>query len=95
MRLLWLRQAKFDLFAIHDYIALRNPSAASRITAEITEAAIRLKQFPLLGRPADEAGVRLLQASGLPYLLPYRVTGDIIQIIAVIDERMERPPEWL
>jgi hypothetical protein len=35
-----------------------------------------------------------MQVPGLPYLLPYRVSGETIEILAVFDERRERPVEW-
>jgi toxin ParE1/3/4 len=94
MRLKWLGKARGDLFSIHDFIKAYNPDAAERVSKEITRAALRLKAFPQLGRPSDRMGVRLMQVPGLPYLLPYRVSGDIIEILAVFDERWERPEEW-
>jgi plasmid stabilization system protein ParE len=60
----------------------------------IAAAARRLTVFPQLGRASDRLDIRLLQVPGLPYLLPYRVVEDEIEIVAVFDERMERPPEW-
>lgn len=95
MKLKWGRQALADLARIDDYIAQFNPGAAKRITREITLAAKRLKSFPQFGRAAHRSALRLLQVPGRPYLLPYRVSNDTVEILAVIDERMERPPEWL
>lgn len=94
MRLKWLRQARTDLFSIHDFIAAHNPQAAERISQDISRAALRLKMFPQLGRAAHRSDVRLMQVPGLPYLIPYRVTGETIEILAVFDERMQRPDEW-
>ena len=94
MRLKWLSKARSDLISIHGYIHSYNPAAAERISKEITRAALRLKAFPQLGRPSDQVDVRLMQVPRLPYLLPYRVSGGTIEIIAVFDERRERPEEW-
>ena len=94
MRLKWLSKARADLISIHGYIQTYNPAAAERISKEITRAALRLKTFPQLGRPSDQLGVRLMQVPRLPYLLPYRVSGNVIEILAVFDERRERPEEW-
>jgi plasmid stabilization system protein ParE len=94
MRLKWLRRARADLFSIHDYIAKHNPDAADRVAAEILRAALQLKVFPHLDRPAQRSDLRLRQVPGLPYLLPYWVKGELIEIIAVFDERRERPEEW-
>jgi len=61
---------------------------------DISGAARRLVMFPQLGRPSDHIGIRLLQVPGRHYLLPYRLDGGDIEILAVFDERQERPPEW-
>ena len=94
MRLKWMRKARADLFGIHDYIAKHDPDAADRVAREIEMAAIRLKSFPQLGRPAHAVEVRLMQVPGLPYLLPYCVRSEFIEILAVFDQRRDRPPEW-
>jgi plasmid stabilization system protein ParE len=82
------------LLGIYRYIAVRDPFAAEKIMKTIAAAARRLAVFPQLGRPSDRSDVRLLQVPGMPYLLPYRVAEEEIEIIAVFDEWMERPPEW-
>jgi toxin ParE1/3/4 len=94
VRFKWLRRSLNDLNAIHDYIWSRNPLAADQVAQRIQDAALNLKQFPLLGRPSHNSNVRLLQVPGLPYLLPYQVGSDAVEILAVFDERQERPPEW-
>jgi len=96
MRLVWSENAIADLLSIHRYIAGRNPAAAQKAMRVISAAALQLEQFPELGRPASESGSRLLQVPRLPYLLPYRIMNDgVIEILAVFDERMERPKAWL
>ena len=94
MRLRWRPRALDDLNAIFDYIAQFNPAAAEIVVKDIDRAARRLKTLPQLGRPSHETGLRLLQVSGRPYLLPYSIIGEVIEIFAVVDERRERPPEW-
>ena len=80
---------------IETYIADRNPDAAKRVAAAIIEAAMRLEAFPYLGQPTHRSDVRELQVPRLPYLLPYRVRGEDVEILSVFDERMERPEEWV
>lgn len=91
MRLRWKKRPLNDFFAIKAYIAKHNPGAADRVGAEIQAAAIRLKQFPRLGHPGERIGVLELQVPGRPYTLPYRVTGELIEILSVFDQR--RNPE--
>ncbi|MGQ0483789.1 MAG: type II toxin-antitoxin system RelE/ParE family toxin [Hyphomicrobiales bacterium] len=94
MRLVWSLAARGDLKAIRSYLTNRNPAAAERLMAELLRAAQRLEMFPQLGRPGHRSDIRLMQVPGLPYLLPYRVSGSDIEIFAVFDERKERPEEW-
>ncbi len=93
MRLRWQRRALSDLFAIQAHIARHNPAAADAVGWEIQTAAMRLKQFPNLGHSGEWIGVRELQVPGRPYVLPYRLNGEIIEILAVFDQR--RDPEDL
>jgi toxin ParE1/3/4 len=95
VRLVWSDRATADLHAIFNYIENRNPAAALKVMAQIATVADQLVDFPDLGRPAEEQGVRLLQVPHRPYLLPYRIIGRTVEILAVFDERMERPREWM
>jgi toxin ParE1/3/4 len=94
MRLVWSDRATADLHAIFNYIEVRNPSAAHKVMQQIAAAARQLVDFPELGRTAEDPGIRLLQVPSRPYLLPYRIVGRAVEILAVFDERMERPKEW-
>lgn len=89
MRLRWQRRALADLFQIQAYIAQHNPDAADTVAREIQNAAIRLKQFLRLGHVSDIIGIFELQVPGRPYVLPYRIADDIIQILAVFDQRRD------
>ena len=91
MRVIWQRRALRQFFAIHDYIATNDPVAAGQIVLEIEAAIERLIAFPFLGRTGDIVGIRLLQIPGRPYVLPYRIVDDAIEITAVFDQR--RDPE--
>jgi toxin ParE1/3/4 len=39
---------------------------------------------PGIGRPGRVAGTRELVTAGTPYIVPYRVAGDAVQIITVL-----------
>jgi addiction module RelE/StbE family toxin len=95
VELKWSGRAVRNLTAIQDYLESRNPSAANKIALVIADSAARLRAFPQLGKPTPRDGVRELQVAGLPYLLPYRIVGGTVEILAVFDERMERPESWL
>jgi plasmid stabilization system protein ParE len=57
--------------------------AASRLVAELDEAAARLIEHPNRSRPSRVPGTRELVVSGISYLIPYRVRGGIIEILRV------------
>lgn len=94
MRLIWSVRARVDLAHIHGFIGAKNPRAADVVVAEIVRAAKRLPAYPLLGWASDDVDVRLLQVPRRAYLLPYRIVEGDVEILAVFDERQERPEEW-
>jgi plasmid stabilization system protein ParE len=69
---------------IPERIAVDNPTAASRIVERIRAAVTRLAPSPALGRPGRVLGTREFVISGTPYIVPYRVKGDIVQIITIL-----------
>jgi toxin ParE1/3/4 len=51
-----------------------------RIRAAVT----RLAASPALARPGRVAGTRELVIPRTPYIVPYRVKGDVVQIITIL-----------
>ena len=84
MRTRWTRPALADLEAIGDFVARDNPNAADRIVMRIVEAVDKLRDHPHLGRSGRIAGTRELVIADTPYVVPYRVVDDDVQILAVI-----------
>jgi addiction module RelE/StbE family toxin len=95
VKLVWSDRATADLHAIFNYIETRNPLSAQKVMLQIATVAEQLADFPELGRPAEVSGIRLLQVPHRPYLLPYRIFGNEVEILAVFDERMNCPREWM
>ena len=57
------------------------------------DAAIQLLlRFPRLGSPGVH-GSRKLRVDRFPYMLPYRLDGEVIRILAVANQR-RRPGYW-
>jgi addiction module RelE/StbE family toxin len=69
---------------IYERIAADNPTAARRMIERIRAAVTRLAASPALGRPGRVAGARELVIPGTPYIVPYRVKGDVVQIITIL-----------
>jgi len=87
VRVEWLRAAINNLDALAEYIWRDNPAAAERTVAAIRSAVEDLERFRSLGRPGRISGTRELVVSGTPYIVPYRVRGDAVQLIRVFHAR--------
>jgi addiction module RelE/StbE family toxin len=79
---------------IKERIAADNPAAAARMIERIRDAVSRLARFPASGRPGRVAGTRELVIAGTPYIVPYRVTGDAVQIITILHGAQRWPEQF-
>lgn len=79
---------------IRDWIARDNPAAAARMIARIRAAVERLATAPGAGRPGRVASTRELVISGTPYIVPYRVRDDTVQIITILHGAQRWPDRF-
>lgn len=86
----WSPRAIEHLAHLRSYIARDNPKAANRVAAVLLETVERLAEVPNLGRPGRVAGTREL-VPGTPYVIPYRLRGDRLEVIAVFHGRQKWP----
>ena len=91
MTIVWSPRAIEHLAHLRAYIARDNPKAANRIAGTLLEAAERLAELPNLGRPGRVAGTRELVVPGTPYVIPFRLRGDRLEVIAVFHGRQKWP----
>jgi toxin ParE1/3/4 len=96
MRIVWLPRARQNLSAIYAFIVKESgANRAGRVIERIVEAAERLGEFPHLGRQSEsDPDVRELQVPTMPFLLPYRVAHNRVEILRVFHEAQERPDHW-
>jgi toxin ParE1/3/4 len=71
------------LEAIGDYIARENPAAAARIVERILAHVDALGTHPHLGRPGRIADTRELVVPGTPFVVPYRVRDERVEVLSV------------
>ena len=90
-KIVWSKRAIRHLIAIEEYIAEDKPDAAERIAARIIEAVERLAEHPESGRPGRISGTRELIVDGTPYIIPYRVRRNSVELIAVFHGRQRWP----
>ena len=91
MTVAWSPRAIRHLLALRAYIARDNPDAAADVALTILAAVERLAELPNLGRPGRLAGTRELIVPGTPYVIPYRVGPERLEIIAVFHGRQRWP----
>ena len=89
--IVWSRRAIVHLVDLRAYIARDHPAAAGRVAMTVLGAVERLAQLPNLGRPGRVAGTRELVVPGTPYVIPYRLRGDRLEIIAIFHGRQKWP----
>ena len=84
MKLVWTKQAIADLDNAYDYIAETAPEAAGVIIERIENSLESLRQFPEMGRPGRVKDTREVVIPRTPFILPYRVRKNRIEILAVL-----------
>ncbi len=91
MRLVYAPRFFARLREIKAHVAKDNPPAAKHTIRRIREATRRLGETPGLGRPGRVPGTRELVVTGTRYLVPYRVRGDTVEVIAMWHGAQEWP----
>ena len=91
MTVVWSPRAIGHLAVLRDYIARENPGAAARTATTLLAAVDRLAELPNLGRPGRVSGTREVVVPGTRYVIPYRVRGERLEIIAVFHGRQRWP----
>jgi toxin ParE1/3/4 len=87
----WSPRAIEHLARFRSCIERDNPRAANRIAAVLLDAVERLAEWPNLGRPGRVAGTREWVVPGTPCVVPYRIRGERLEVIAVFDGRQKWP----
>jgi plasmid stabilization system protein ParE len=83
MRLKWLTVAVRNLDAEADYIARESPANARNFLRHLTSSVKELAPHPHLGRPGRVVGTRELVITGYPYIVPYRIRENCVEILRV------------
>ena len=91
MKIVWSRGAIGHLVAIRDYIAKDSPQNAAIIATRILKSIDLLTAQPQMGRPGRVLGTRELVVPDTPYVIPYRVRGEYLELIAVFHGRQKWP----
>jgi toxin ParE1/3/4 len=94
MRIRWLKTASKNLAAAMEAIAQDDPGMAATIYGHIRARVDALLQQPAQGRPGRVYGTRELVLEKYPYIVPYRVKDNEIQILRVFHTSRKPPSKW-
>jgi toxin ParE1/3/4 len=91
LRVKWIRRALRDLDEVEAYIARDNPAAAAETVLGIARAVSLLQEQPGIGRAGRVPGTRELVIPDSPYIVPYRVKDNIVQVLRVYHASRQWP----
>ncbi len=93
MRIVWLRGALRSLVEEAAYVARADRRAAVVVVARIRASVECLTAHPQSGRAGRVPGTRELVVTGTPYVVPYRVVGDTVQVLRVFHAKRRWPAQ--
>ena len=91
MKIRWTTPAARALEEIVDHIADENAQAAYRVAGRIRTMVNRLAEHPRSGRKGRVRGTLELVIPGLPFIVPYRIKGNEVQILSVYHSSRKWP----
>jgi toxin ParE1/3/4 len=91
MNAVWSRRAIRHLVSLRKTIAKDSEQNAALVAGRILNSVELLQTQPGMGRPGRVPGTRELVVPDTPYIIPYRVRRDRLELIAVFDGRRQWP----
>lgn len=91
MKIAWTPEAERDRSAIFDYLAARDPGAATRLDTVFRDAVAQLADYPMLGHEGEIPGTRELTPHR-SYRLVYEVSDETVWILVLIHTARQWPP---
>jgi toxin ParE1/3/4 len=94
MQVKWLRTALRNLDAEAAFIAEDNPAAAKLVVERVLKAVAMLAAQPESGRPGRVPNTRELVVLRTRYIVPYRVRGNVVEVLRVFHTSRRLPQKW-
>jgi len=91
MKTVWPRRAIQHLMALREFIARDSEQNAALVAGRILDGVALLQTQPEMGRPGRVVGTRELVIPNTPYIIPYRVRRDRLELIAVLHAHRQWP----
>ena len=95
MRVRWTEPAAKALEDIQDQIAEDNRRAAFEVAQRIRVMTDFLGDHPKIGRIGRVAGTYELVIPGIPYIVPYRIRNQEVQILSVYHTSRKWPESFI
>ena len=94
MQVRWLKRAIQNLDAEAAYIAQENPKAANECVSHIITSVQQLANHPSIGRAGRVFGTRELVITHYPYIVPYRIKDDAVEVLRVFHTSRKWPTQF-
>ena len=94
MQVRWLKKALVNLDEEASYIAHDDPKMATAFVGTLINTIELLQKNPALGRPGRVTGTRELVLVKFPYIVPYRIRRQTIEILRVFHTSRKLPQKW-
>ena len=91
MKVVWSRRAVEHLVALRAFIAKDSEQSSALVAKRILEAIDLLQSHPEMGRPGRVLGTRELVIPNTPYIIPYRMRRERLELIAVFHGHQQWP----
>lgn len=93
MHIQWSPESVQDLKSLVAYIHDHHGDSA-RVVGTIMETVALLANTPYIGRSGRVAGTRELIIADTPYIVPYRVKNNVLQILRVYHSSRQWPESF-
>lgn len=91
MKIVWSRRAIRQLVALRKYIEKDSEQNAALVAQRILRSVDLLEIQPEMGRAGRVLGTRELVVPDTPYVIPYRIRRERLELIAIFHGRQKWP----
>jgi len=91
LRVRWTRGAEKNLDWIESYVARDKPGAAAETVLLVIDTVGLLAENPAMGRPGRVDGTRELIIPDTPFIVPYRVRNNVVEVLRVFHHSRKWP----
>ena len=94
MKVVWTKRAIRHLETLRNFIAIDSEQNAAVVAGRIVAGVELLETHPEAGWPGRLVGTRELVAPRTSYLIPYRIRGGRLDLLAILHGRQKWPSKF-